>query len=273
MSKKRILNITSRKKRNGMLTMTNANDAGTVGNASNRIANLIVSNNSYRGIWIATAQDLVDGVGAGTRVSEAAARTATTCYMRGLGEHIRIQTSSGIPWFWRRICFTFKGAAFTQYDTRDTPILTDPINLRYQDSSNGMQRLFANEYLNNMPNTIDGEDDVIFKGRKSIDWSDPIIAPLDTSRITVKYDKTITIKSGNDRGTVREFKLWHPMNKNLVYGDDEAGDNMTTVFRSVTSKAGMGDYYVMDVITPGSGAVTSDQLLLQSNSTLYWHEK
>jgi len=111
------------------------------------------------------------------------------------------------------------------------------------------------------------------KGRKSIDWSDPIIAPLDTSRITVKYDKTITSKSGNDRGTVREFKLWHPMNKNLVYGDDEAGDNMTTVFRSVTSKAGMGDYYVMDVITPGSGAVTSDQLLLQSNSTLYWHEK
>lgn len=273
MSKKRILNISSRKKRNGMLTMTNANDAGTVGLANNRIANLIVSTNSYRGIWLATAQDLVDGDGNATRVSQQSARTSTTCYMRGLGEHIRIQTSSGIPWFWRRICFTYKGPTFSQYDNRDTPIQIEPNSMRYQDTSNGMQRLFFNQNLNNTPLTIDQEDDIIFKGRKNVDWTDPIIAPLDTARITVKYDKTRTIRSGNERGTVKEFKMWHPMNKNLVYGDDEIGDKMTTTFRSVPSKAGMGDYYVMDIITPGSGAVTSDQLLVQANSTLYWHEK
>jgi len=63
------------------------------------------------------------------------------------------------------------------------------------------------------------------------------------------------------------------MNKNLVYDDDESGDNETTNYYSVDSRAGMGDYYIYDIITPGAGGVASDQILLTSNASLYWHEK
>lgn len=63
------------------------------------------------------------------------------------------------------------------------------------------------------------------------------------------------------------------MNKNLVYDDDESGDQEATSYQSVESKAGMGDYYVLDLIQAGSGGGTGDVILVQANSTLYWHEK
>lgn len=217
-------------------------------------------------LWNSTAQDLTasDGV---SSVYEEGARTATSCYMKGLSEHIRIQTSSGLPWFWRRICFTLKGGFPLAVDSPTQPSQT------YVDSSSGMQRLWFNVDVNNTPNLRNQVDSIIFKGAKGVDWNDFIVAPVDTRRITVKYDKTTMIRSGNANGTAMERKLWHPMGKNLVYDDDESGDAEATSYTSVTSKAGMGDYYVLDLVTGGTGGTTSDVILMQANSTLYWHEK
>jgi hypothetical protein len=114
---------------------------------------------------------------------------------------------------------------------------------------------------------------LLYKGLAGKDWDDLIVAPVDTSRISVKFDKTWTIQSGNSNGVVRERKLWHPMNKNIVYDDDENGDVEQASYFSVDSKAGMGDYYVVDIIQPGTGATSSDLLQISTNSTLYWHEK
>lgn len=63
------------------------------------------------------------------------------------------------------------------------------------------------------------------------------------------------------------------MNKNLVYNDDEAGTSESTGYYSVDSKAGMGDYYVLDLMSGGQGATASDLLRLDLSSSLYWHEK
>lgn len=269
MSKKGILNLTAKKKRNGMLTWANTTDQGATQTASQR--SLIVNGiTGYRGMWIATGQDLTDGNSVLGGPAQEAQRTATTCFMRGLSEHIRIQTSSGLPWFWRRFVFTFKGADFQNPAGNDTPISN---SFRLLDTTNGMQRLFFNELVNNMPNTINNHDTLLFKGAKGVDWNDPIIAPLDTRRITVKFDKTWTLRSGNANGVVTERKLWHPMNKNIVYNDDENGTGTNTSYTSVSSKAGMGDVYVCDFIQPGTGGGSTDFLLLTANSTLYWHEK
>lgn len=63
------------------------------------------------------------------------------------------------------------------------------------------------------------------------------------------------------------------MNHNLVYDDDESGVAEASGHLSVSSKAGMGDYYIMDIFSAGLGAGASDLLNIYANSTLYWHEK
>lgn len=262
-----MLNITSRKKRNGMLSWSNTAGSG----ASQPVATGPAYVNGVGSgffIWQATANDLLNQAGNPAVVSAEANRTATTCYMRGLSEHIRVQTSSGLPWFWRRICFTLKGGL--PFSTLDSP--TQP-NRTFQDTTSGLQRLWFNLDVNASPNSRNNIDGIIFKGSKGVDWNDPIVAPVDTRRVSLKYDKTCTIRSGNANGAVIEKKLWHGMNKNLVYDDDEAGDNESTSYSSTDSKAGMGDYYVLDVIQAGTGGTTSDAILLQANSTLYWHER
>lgn len=267
MNRKSLLNVTSTKKRNGMLAWSNTTSTGASQSVAPSAAYVNGNAVGYF-LWNATAQDLNNQTGVPANVGQEASRTASTCYMRGLSEHIRIQTSSGLPWFWRRVCFTFKGVP--PFSTTDTPTQT----LRaYQDTTTGMQRLLFNLEVNASPNTRNNLDGLIFKGAKGLDWNDIMVAPLDTRRITVKYDKVTTIKSGNANGTVLERKLWHPMNKNLVYDDDESGDVEATSYVSTTSKAGMGDYYVLDMMYAGSGGAAGDLLLFNPNTTLYWHEK
>jgi len=136
-----------------------------------------------------------------------------------------------------------------------------------------MQRLGFNQNVANMPNTINNHDAIIFRGAKGLDWTDPIVAPVDNARVSLKFDKTWTLRSGNQSGTVKEMTLWHPMNKNLMYGDDESGDQEATSYVSVASKIGMGDYYIMDIISQGAGGTSSDLLQMVPNTTLYWHER
>lgn len=272
MTKKRILNVTSRKKRNGMLAVTNTSATGS----SVGVSQQPLTVNGALGAWVfwaATAQDFTTQTNGIGTVVEAATRTSQTCYMRGLSEHLRIQTSSAIPWIWRRVCFTIRSGtpSFRAWNASDTA----PTNLAgpYWDGSQGVQRLMFNSNVGSVTNTVIQQQNLIFKGQSGVDWTDVTIAPLDTSRITVKYDKCRIIRSGNQSGTLKEMKLWHGMNKNLVYDDDENGSTETPSYWSTPGKAGMGDYYVVDMIQPGTGGTSTDYMQIACNSTLYWHEK
>lgn len=272
MSNKRILNVSSRKKRNGMLNITNSNSAG-VGVAGLSVQPLVV-NGSTGGwvLWAATAQDLTDGSGNLGTIAELAQRTATTCYMKGLSEHIRIQTSSALPWFWRRIVFTVKANAYFNTYGPSPPV---GLNGPYFDGSQGISRLLinSNSQTVSQTNVVTSQQEFLFKGRSGVDWTDPILAPVDNTRVSVRYDKTMLFKSGNQSGTIRECKMYHPFNKNLVYDDDENGNNEATAYYSTSSKAGMGDVFVLDQFSCGTGATTTDLLQFGVNSTLYWHER
>jgi len=267
MSKKRVLNLTSRKKRDTMLTWTNTTTTGAQV-APRQDAAYVAGNTGGSFLWCPTARDLVVGSGLATIALESA-RTATTCYMRGLSEKLRLSTSSGVPWFHRRICFTYKGTQPFQISYKDDI----GSNQLFLENSNGLTRLMFNSSVNNTPNYQNQVASVIFKGAQGVDWSDPLIAPIDTRRISLKHDRLWTLKSGNANGTVFERKLYHPMNKNLVYDDDESGTSETTSYYSVDSKPGMGDYYVWDIFTSGPGGSASDLLRCDISSTLYWHEK
>lgn len=273
MSRRAILNLTSRKKRNTMLQWANTStvDGGSVTIGPGP---LIVNASSAFCIFSPTAMDLSDGTGAVGAISEQAVRTSTTAYMKGFKEKIRIQTSSGIPWFWRRITFCARRPTiFNQFNSADTPTQTNNGNTSYVDTTNGLERLYFNLASNASPATRNAIYTILFKGAANKDWADVLTAPVDTNRVDLKSDRSYTIKSGNQSGTVRDFSLYYPMNKNLVYDDDESGDTEVASYTSVQDKRGMGDYYILDLFFTGTGATSSDLLQLTSTSTMYWAEK
>lgn len=218
-----------------------------------------------------TAMNLNDTNGAAANPVNAAMRTSSTCYMRGFSEHLRIQTNTSIPWFHRRICFTSRGTSpFNALNPKDVQKQAFGPSI---DTSQGMERAWFNASINTMDLTIGERYGLLFKGTINRDWNDVILAPIDTTRVDLKFDKTWTIRTGNQQGALIERKLWHPMNKNLVYDDDENGEVESSSYYSVNSKQGMGDYYILDLFQPGLGAGANDVMNIFSNSTLYWHER
>lgn len=189
-------------------------------------------------------------------------RNADTCFMRGLKERIRIQSNSGLTWKWRRVTFTSKGPAFYT-DAPSGTLFYDTWpnvgNVRVLSQTDSLWRSRM--------------DQILFKGSFGRDYRSYMDAVIDRDVITVKSDVTRTIASGNAQGVWKTYDIWHPMNSNLVYSDDEAGDGMTTSGFSTSSKMGMGDYYVIDFFQPSLTGAAADRLLVDMTSTIYWHEK
>lgn len=216
-------------------------------------------------LWNATARDLTDFSSVvNTRANEAA-RTATVPYMVGLREVVEIQSANGLPWQWRRICFTFKGAL---------PGATATSTFRtYTETSAGYGRVVnvvAGDRNSGATYDLFG---VVFAGQNASDWNDPMVAKVDQTRVSVKYDKTRHLQTGNEQGFIRKYNHFHPMGHNLAYDDDENGAGESTSYVSVDSKVGMGDYYVLDLIRSRFGADGGNSLIFNPSATLYWHEK
>lgn len=267
MSKRAILNITSRKKRDTMRISTNITAASQMGSTTFAPTDAIIiggTKTSSPIIWCATARDnslTNTGGNVGTIIAEAT-RTATSCFMRGVKEVVQIQVSDGAPWLWRRICFTYKGLNAAMPAIGGFQL--------FFEQSNGFTRCVNMTPNNTYKDTLEG---LLFKGIRNSDWLDAMTAPIDTRRVTVKYDKTRTLASGNEQGMIRKFNLYHPMNKTIVYDDDEAGGGENIQYFSVQDKAGMGDYFIVDYFQPRIGSTSAQQLAFSVEASLYWHER
>lgn len=270
MSRRSILNVTSEKKRDKMLQITNSTSSSQTGSGTYLPSPAIVTggtSNVAAFVWCATARDNTRSSTAtqpGNKFDQGT-RTASTCYMVGLKENIELQIADGLPWQWRRICVTMKGTN-TFAGTLNTGTSTFYTAL---ETSNGFARVL-NQILAADRASFYG---ILFQGQQDVDWQDPMTAKVDNERLTIKYDKTITLSSGNDDGMIRKYSRWHGMNHNLEYNDDEAGGTMTSGQFSVTSKRGMGDYWIIDLFRPRAGSSTANQLSYGTESTLYWHER
>nr|UBJ26166.1 capsid protein [Red panda feces-associated gemycircularvirus] len=267
MSRRRLLNITSEKKHDKMLVTTNASASSSAGTTYTANPAILTGgyNVPYTFVWCATARDLSisPSVSKGSK-SDIGTRTTSSPFMVGLSEKIEIQTVNGTPWQWRRICFTAKMGANLN------GVLPDSASFHTNlEASNGFQRV-VNTVLDGIRPNFEA---LLFMGEQNVDWNDQMVAPVDNRRVNLKYDKTITIAAGNEDGTIRSYKRWHPMRKTLMYDDDERGGTLTQAGTSVYNRQGMGDYWVVDYIRPRSGAVAADQLLFRPEATLYWHER
>lgn len=257
--------MTSQKKRDKMPIYTNTTASTPVGATTYAVQPAYLNGSTdYIIPWVATARTM-EASNAGGIPSSAfeSARTSTTCFMRGIKEVVQIQTNSGASWMWRRVCFTMKGSYLYSFATTTGKLA--------EVTSNGWMRI-----VNSVKGTPLGDQMLnrLFEGYLKRDWEgDPFTASLDRSRVTVMYDKTRVIQSGNSNGVQRNYKIWHPMNKNLVYDDEQAGGSEDMSYYSTFAKPGMGDYYVVDFFRAGNAASATDQLQLGVDSMLYWHEK
>lgn len=261
--RKRVLNLVSKKKRDDMISFTNVILGTSPSNTFATGAAFLQGGRTYVLPWICTARSLRAADNTNNTVAERAARTATDCYMRGLAERIQVQTSTGVPWQWRRIVFGYRRADLISQVNPQTPLATN--------TSSGIVRTVADALPNtNLAQALLG---LIFQGTQSVDWSSLFSAKLDTNNIDVKYDSTKIIRSGNANGIMRNYKMWHPMNKTLRYADDELGDTEIPSLFSTGGRFGLGDVYVVDIISAGTGSTSADQMSFESSATLYWHEK
>uniref|UniRef100_A0AAU6S578 Capsid protein n=1 Tax=Myotis mistacinus feces associated gemykolovirus TaxID=3139996 RepID=A0AAU6S578_9VIRU len=271
MTKKKILNITAVKKRDNMLCYTNSTASAQSGSTiySTTLPAVVTGgqpvNAASTFLWCATARDGTTSTAGnlGTRFT-LATRTSTTPYMIGVKEAIEIQVPTGMPWQWRRICFTYKGPLGLTYDpgtsiaTETTSGWSRVTNQIAGDPGSGQQYILFEK---------------LFKGQNTVDWNDVMTAKVDNTRVTLKYDSTCTLSSGNEDGFIRKYNRWHSMYKTLVYDDDELGGGETGRIQSTQGKSGMGDYYICDLFRARAGSATTDQLSFRPEATLYWHEK
>lgn len=227
------------------------------------------------GLWNATQRERNTGEPGDPkpRVDDPAARTATSCFMRGLRERIMVQTSGSGAWIWRRVTFTFKSDFF--YRNHDGP--SDNIIARYflETNPGGYRRAlpFFNGSLGSDATRLTQLLAFVFKGAQTVDWTNPMTAKTHSERVTIKRDETHIIRSGNDSGVLKIYRKWYPMNKNLTYDEDEFGGTQVNGNLSALVNSSMGDYYVLDIIAPSLGTGSEEQLNFNPEATLFWHER
>jgi hypothetical protein len=264
MTKKRILNITATKKRDTMLVATNTTPGTPSGSSTyNRNSPQLVPGLTYMFPWIATWRDTSQAEG--LRMNQAT-RSSQTCFMRGLKEKVLCVTNDGTEWLWRRICFTWRGSELYGQSTAGYTLATRITGQGFARTVNDV-----NITTNGIGSSL---QQILFKGQSGVDWNNYFTAPLDTSYITVKFDKTQSIRSGNQNGRTTTRSFWHSMNKNIVYNDDENGALTNTQGSSTRSKAGMGDFYIVDILATNSPQdAQNSRLSWVPEATLYWAEK
>ncbi|ASH99173.1 capsid protein [Giant panda associated gemycircularvirus] len=221
----------------------------------------------------ATERQRLTGTNDPATVDDPSSRTSTNCFMRGLRENITLSLLSSHPWVWRRICFKFFGDSFDR-NALD-PALANIFAQFSVLTSSGYGRAIStfddtNAFANDLRTRMQA---YIFKGTQSIDWTDVFTAKTDITRLSIAYDRVTYIRSMNDSPNERRIKLWHPMNKTLIYDEDESGGTQFNGSTSADTRHSMGDYYVIDYFAPCNGSNAGDNLFFEPQSTLYWHER
>lgn len=262
-----ILNLTAKKKRDTMAP----NIAYPPVASTAAVTGLVIqaSSEPTMTLWCPSAREL-RAIFENDRSTVPSGREETTVFAVGLKEKISILTNSGQPWRWRRIVFTNKGPLPLGEQFEGSRVYSTTTDVTGRDT------YFRT--LSPLPvNSITPLVEYLFKGQGDgglgiQDWTDIMTAPVDTTRIKTMHDHVTRIQSGNASGVMKTYSRWHPVRKNIVYGDEEIGNQMLSSFFSTNSRPGVGDIYVMDIFTSLSNAA-SDQLSFTPTASWYWHEK
>jgi hypothetical protein len=69
-------------------------------------------------------------------------------------------------------------------------------------------------------------------------------------------------------------KMWHPVNKTIMYSDKENGSTPQTTGWSSMSPNSPGNFYILDIFSTGQDLPgdTTGVGEFGSEATVYWHE-
>lgn len=239
MTKRRVLDVTSVKKRDNMALYdynTPANTAISVPGGP------VGSIRSY--LWAATARDRQDSF-------YQANRTSKNVYWKGIKETITFTCTTAVSWKWRRIVFSVKG-----YKPENS----------YTELSNGNYRRTWNP-------TVDATlPTKLFQGTSGVDFTSVTTANVDTDWCKLLYDKTRIFRSGNQSPHEHMAKIYIPLEATMNYDEDENGGMMDSTYWASPGIKGMGDVFILDYFECIQGAST-DIMQIRSQTTAYWHEK
>lgn len=255
LTRRRILQVSTEKKQDNRLTFSNVDSPTT---APTQKPVVLTGGITYLIPYMCTAQDK-SHLGSGVIPNY---RNRDDVFMRGYKERIRFVTGDSSAWTHRRICFTLKGNAIINSTSATSPLFLEA-------APNGWVRTATQANGTGLGNAIINE---MFKGNVNVDWTNYFTAKVDTNRVTVMFDKTWHYRAGNDTQHVHDRKLWHPMNKNFYYRDDESGNTQVEGAVHIGGHKGMGDYYIIDIIE-NVNQDTESIAQLQYEGTLYWHER
>lgn len=259
MSSRRILTITSRKKVDNMLPVVVAEDNTTTVGPYTSASPLL-------SLFIPNARQTR------TSITNPAVRNVSDIFAVGYKERVQIDVMGGGTFMWRRIVFMLKGGDLrVAMDSSNAGNI--PNQLFDQTTEGGCRRVIGP--LEGVTNAQDELQSYVFRGQEDVDWANQFTAPLDTRRITVKSDRTRTIRPGNDTGASRVFNLWYPIRRTISYEDDMESDQVGDRAFSTVGLRGVGDMYVMDImgITTGDGEAPLTTYKFSPEGSFYWHER
>lgn len=197
------------------------------------------------------------------------ARQHRSTWSVGYAERVTLTANTGANWRWRRIVFTMKALEPAQafpsgtlfnYNVSSTP-QPGYVRTMYDVSQTALPRQILQQEL--------------FQGTLGVDYSDPLNATVDRTRVRVLYDGNIAINGHNDEGHWKQRKFWHRNGRKLIYNEKEVGDHKYISEGShfnTGGRVGDGDLWVVDIFA-SIGNEAGDTLSFLPHGTYYWHEK
>jgi len=179
-----------------------------------------------------------------------AQRNASSVFFRGISERMSIQVGAGGFWQWRRIVFSTKGLRPES---------------SFQEVGTSLRRTMAPFFENTFIARL-------FQGTQGVDWISILFAKTDKNRVHVISDRTRTIAPRTTGNHLHTYKAWVPINKTLVYDDEENGSLKDASGWSSNGIAGYGDIFFFDIFVPATFG-TTQELTITTQATTYWHER
>nr|UEJ84697.1 capsid protein [Genomoviridae sp.] len=255
MTSRRVRDIASRKKYDTIFGATENNVQAT------GQANIFAGTNYF--MWCPTWRQRR------TASTDEHVRANQEVFMRGIKD--RIMVSATFSLIHRRVCFW----SHRRIDDARPFVFDNPDVI---DAPSYQRRNLVALY----PNLDEEIFEYLFKGTVGFDYSENSRwdTPLDNKRVKVVYDKQYTITpnyaapDGAQFGKTLTRKLWHPINRKVLYDDDEEGADVNGSGWSAQTPESLGNYYVLDIFSTGQYIEGSNDQVgtYMPESTTYWHE-
>lgn len=208
-------------------------------------------------------------------------RARQEVFFRGVSE--RIFWTTAVHMTWRRIVFY----------SHERIEVARPITVTNPNTNNPFLRRNLAEFLPGVGQPDADIGEALWQGTSGIDYTEDtrMYSRLDPQRVQVVYDRSVDLNPNYKMwdgtqpvpatlGKHRSRKLWHPVNRNMTYVQDEdGGDKMvptaTNGWATRSPQSG-GNLYIMDIFHTGFGGSQPDDQKCGKfglESTVYWHER